>query len=62
MKFAESPFCFEGKLKTCIVDGRIEDELEKSLLDRDIRVIKTPKCKDIYDAISYHPDLSLIHI
>ena len=31
MKFVESPFCFNGKLKTCIVDGRITDELEKSL-------------------------------
>lgn len=61
MKFAESPFCFEGKLKTCIVDGRIEDELEKSLLDRDIRVIKTPKCKDVYDAISYHPDIQFFN-
>lgn len=61
MKFAESPFCFEGKLKTCIVDGRITDELEKSLLDRDIRVIKTPKCKDVYDAISYHPDIQFFN-
>ena len=61
MKFVESPFCFEGKLKTCIVDGRIKDELEKSLLDRDIRVIKTPKCKDVYDAISYHPDIQFFN-
>ena len=61
MKFAESPFCFNGKLKTCIVDGRITDELEKSLLDRDIRLIKTPKCQDVYNAISYHPDIQFFN-
>ncbi len=61
MKFVESPFCFNGKLKTCIVDGRITDELEKNLLDRDIRIMKTPKCEDVYKAISHHPDIQFFN-
>ena len=61
MKFVESPFCFNGKLKTCIVDGRITDELENNLIKRGIKVIKTPKCKVVYDAISYHPDIQFFN-
>lgn len=60
MKFVESPFCFDGKLKVCIVDGRITNELENRLLDRGIKLIKTPKCRNVYDAISYHPDIQFL--
>lgn len=61
MKFVESPFCFDGKLKVCIVDGRITNELENRLLDRGIKLIKTPKCRNVYDAISYHPDIQFFN-
>lgn len=61
MKFVESSFCFEGKLKFCIVDGRITNELENELLDRGIRILKTPKCAEVYEAISYHPDIQFFN-
>lgn len=61
MRFVGSPFCFNGKLKTCIVDGRITEELENNLINRGIKVIKTPKCKVVYDAISYHPDIQFFN-
>lgn len=61
MKFAESPFCIKNNLKICLVDGRVSDEIENNLNDIGVEVIKTQKCEDVYEAISYHPDIQFFN-
>lgn len=61
MKFVESPFCIKDNLSVCLIDGRVSDEIEKNLNDMGIEVIKTPKCEDVYEAISYHPDIQFFN-
>lgn len=43
-----------------IVDGRIDDEIYNNLLKLNLKVIKTIKCKEVDESISYHPDI-VIH-
>lgn len=62
MKYIDIPNLPEKAVKTVIVDGRITYDLEKSLLDYGIRVIKTLEHPLVYSAISYHPDIMLHHI
>lgn len=54
-----NPFIPKGNKKIAIIDGRISDESVKILEKRDIIVIKTIKCKDVDEGISYHPDIVL---
>ncbi len=42
-----------------LVDGRITINMEKSLLLNNVNLIKTIPCKELYNAISYHPDIAL---
>lgn len=50
------------KVSLALVDGRVPYDIEKSLADKKIRLIKTKKIKELYDAISYHPDIMLCHV
>lgn len=43
-----------------IVDGRVDDETINNLKKYCLNIIKTIKCSELYDAISYHPDI-VIH-
>lgn len=52
-----NPFIPQNKAKIAIVDGRVNDEIIKSLYCVGVEVIKTCKCKELYEAISYHPDI-----
>ena len=40
-----------------IVDGRIDDEIYNNLLKLNLKVIKTMKCEEVDESISYHPDI-----
>lgn len=51
-----------SKISLCLVDGRIGNELEEGLRSRGIRLIKTRKMSELYDAVSYHPDIMIHHI
>jgi hypothetical protein len=62
MKYIEMPNIPEGPVHLAVVDGRIDQELELGLMKRGIRIIKTKKCKNVYDAISYHPDIMIHHL
>lgn len=59
MKFVEESFITNEKLSLAIVDKRITIDMESKLKDYDINIIKTPSCNDTYDAIKYHPDISV---
>ena len=43
-----------------IVDGRIDDEIYNNLLKLNLKIIKTIKCEEVDESISYHPDI-VIH-
>lgn len=60
--FIETPNLPKGPVSLMVVDGRITSCMEKELLDRGIRVIKTNPIKDVYEAISYHPDIMIHHV
>lgn len=43
-----------------IVDGRIDEEIENNLKRLGLNIIKTIKCNEVDESISYHPDI-VIH-
>lgn len=55
----QNPFIPKGKANVLIVDGRAKDIIKK-LKFLNVEVIPTIKCEELYDAISYHPDI-VIH-
>lgn len=60
--FVNVPNLPVNKVSLAIVDGRIPYDMEKKLYDMNIEIIKTKKIKDLYDAISYHPDIMIHHL
>jgi len=62
MRYIKEANLPKAPVKVVIVDGRISEEAEKSLLDMNIRVIKTIKYQGLYEAISCHPDIMLHHL
>lgn len=58
MANGQNPFIPKGKANLLIVDGRAKDIIE-NLKALNIEVIPTIKCEEVYEAISYHPDIVL---
>lgn len=59
MKFVEESFIPNERLSLAIVDKRITIDMESKLKDYGINIIKSPSCSDTYNAIKYHPDISV---
>lgn len=55
-----NPFVPLKSANLAIVDGRIDKEIENNLKKLDLEIIKTIKCKEVHESISYHPDI-VIH-
>lgn len=51
-----------SKVKTVVVDYRVDNEILNSLNDMGIEVIKTTECNSLYKAINGHPDILMHHI
>jgi len=62
MKFVKSSFIPDRKINLALVDGRITNSMIKNLHDINVNIIKSEKCKETYEAISYHPDINLIKL
>jgi len=62
MNFLKTPFIPEDKVCLSVVDYRISPEMEASLTACGIELIKTVRCRDLYDAVDGHPDMQLHHI
>jgi hypothetical protein len=60
--YIKDPNLPRGKVSLALVDGRIPCDIEKSLIEKEIKLIKTKKINELYDAISYHPDIMLCHV
>lgn len=59
MKFVKESFLANGPLSVALVDKRITHNMQNTLLDLDIKIIKTTECPNTYNAIKCHPDISL---
>lgn len=55
-----NPFIPLKEANIAIVDGRIDKEIEKNLKRMNLKIIKTIKCNEVHESISYHPDI-VIH-
>lgn len=55
-----NPFIPLKTANLAIVDGRIDKEIEDNLKSLGLKIIKTIKCKEVDESISYHPDI-VIH-
>ncbi|MGF7059565.1 DUF6873 family GME fold protein [Brassicibacter mesophilus] len=52
-----NPFIPLNRAGVAIVDGRVSQEIIDNLKKQEVDVILTCKCDDLYEAISYHPDI-----
>lgn len=59
MDFVESSFIPNKKVSLAIVDKRITKSMEKNLISKCINLIKSHECIEVYNAIKYHPDITL---
>lgn len=62
MKFVNTSFIPNNKISLAIVDRRIPADMVNSLNKLNIHIIKSNICSNTYNAISCHPDISLIKI
>ncbi|MGI5998466.1 MAG: DUF6873 family GME fold protein [Lutispora sp.] len=60
--FIENPNLPIDKVKTVILDYRVDGEILSKLLYMDIDIIKTERCNELYEAINGHPDILIHHI
>ncbi|MBU5427325.1 hypothetical protein KQI41_13100 [Tissierella pigra] len=55
-----NPFIPKYMADVVIVDRRIDEEIENNLKKLGLKIIKTIKCNEVHESISYHPDI-VIH-
>lgn len=55
-----NPFIPNDRASIAIIDGRASQEIKDNLDKFGIKTIDTCKCEELYDSISYHPDI-VIH-
>lgn len=61
-KFSEESFIINEDLCLALVDKRITCDMELELKIRNIQIIKTIECKECYEAIKYHPDITICNL
>ena len=59
IKVPNIPQC---KVTCVIVDYRIDKTSEQTLLNNNIKVLKTAKLNSLYDSVNGHPDMQIHHI
>lgn len=62
MGFVNIPNLPQKRVKTVLVDGRIDENLEAGFYKRGISLIKTEPYPALYSAISCHPDVVFHHL
>lgn len=61
MEYVKKSFCVDKKISLCIIDRRLPKDIEKNIKEKNIEIIKTPKSEDVYNSISYHPDIQFFN-
>ena len=59
MRFVKSSFTVDSNLCLSIVDKRIPKDMELNLKNLGLEIIKSASCSNTYEAIKYHPDISI---
>ena len=59
MKFIKESFIPKNDLSLALVDKRVSKSIEKKFNELNIKLIKTAPVDEVYDAIKYHPDISI---
>ncbi|MDP4180796.1 MAG: hypothetical protein Q8942_06865 [Bacillota bacterium] len=62
MNYSIIPNLPHSKVKMLIIDARINQRIQSSLSEMNIGLLKTARIPNVYDAISYHPDIMLHHV
>ncbi len=60
--FIKEPNLPTNKVSCVLVDYRINKESEKTLNNYGIKVLKTAKLNNLYDAVDGHPDMQIHHL
>lgn len=60
--FLKTPFIPEGKVSLAVVDYRLNPAAAKSLKSKGVELIRTVKCRELYEAVDGHPDMLLHHV
>lgn len=58
-RYIDTPFLPDRDVTAVVLDGRASLGLMNNLKRMGIHIVKTTCCKEVYDAISYHPDILL---
>ncbi len=61
-RYIKIPNLPENKVTCVIVDYRISKESEQTLIDNNIKVLKTAKLNSLYQAVNGHPDMQIHHL
>ncbi len=56
----KNPLFPKNRASIAIIDGRASYEIKENLIKYGVIIINTCKCEELYDSISYHPDI-VIH-
>lgn len=62
MKFVKTSFIPKDKILLALIDKRITKDMKSKLNYLNINIIESTPCIDTYDAISCHPDITLLKI
>jgi rRNA-processing protein FCF1 len=62
LKIVQIPNLPASDITTVIIDGRVSENIKRTLLEQGISVILTMSHPDVYPAVAYHPDIMLHHI
>ncbi|WP_297134699.1 DUF6873 family GME fold protein [Terrisporobacter sp.] len=62
MNFVKTSFIPENKILIALVDKRITIDMKNKLNNLNINIIESSPCIETYDAISCHPDVTLLKI
>lgn len=62
MIYTKEPFIVNEELCLALVDKRITCDMELELKKRNIEIIKTIGCEELYEAIKYHPDICVCNL
>lgn len=60
--FIQNPNLPANKVSLVAIDCRVPDGILEELHKMNIRVVKTQKIKETYEAISCHPDIMMCHV
>jgi hypothetical protein len=60
--YINKPNLPSSKVSLGLVDGRIRESILCNLHSIGIKTIKTGKCNELYEAVSYHPDMFMHHL